>query len=166
MYQKGHSNCRGGREIVSFMGPGGMDSKLMVLVCMWDPGQVCSGVERVLMGTMGLLLIRKLVSQESFCVTGLWHKGMHTQSQWSVFLLLLEQHFFGNICLWKTLYPPFTITDPSPFPFPSDDDFLKTILAKIHFYAWGKKNCWCFTLNACSLLLLLSLLLLSPLFDC
>lgn len=37
------------------------------------------------------------------------------------------------IGLPKTLYPPFTTTDHSqvPFPFPYDDDSLKTILADI-----------------------------------
>ena len=46
------------------MGSGGMDSELMILVCMWDPGQVYSETEGT-NGIRGLMLTKKLRSQES-----------------------------------------------------------------------------------------------------
>lgn len=138
MYEKGYSSPRGGGENESFMGSRGMDSKLMVFVCIWDPRALGTlGGKKREWEAWGCCFWRSYGLRNLLDLMGFWYKGMRgwapAQCQWSLVFLLLEQHFLGNIHLWKTLYPPFTITEcpQGLFPFPSDEDFLKTILSHV-----------------------------------
>lgn len=114
MYQKWHRNCRGGRDSISFMGSGGMDSELMILVCMWDPGRVCSETEGT-NGICGLMLIKKLRSQESlWCDWVLTQRNAHPESMITVFyssqksislaIFICERLFIHHVSLQAVLF--------------------------------------------------------------
>ena len=140
MYQKWHRNCREGRDSISFMGSGGTDSELTILVCMWDPGWVCSETEGT-NGIHGLMLMKKLRSQESFwCDWVLTQRNAHPD-QWSLLFLLLEKHFLGNIYLWKTFIHHVSLQAILFCHFLLMTLFLKPSLQiPTLIYIWGKKK--------------------------
>lgn len=84
-----------GEGKMSFTGSGGMDSKLMVLVFMWDPRTLgtLGGKERE-WETWGCCFWRSWGFRNLLDMMGFWYKGRHgrapAQSQWSLVFLLLE----------------------------------------------------------------------------